>query len=115
MTNEEIRKKFLFDLTMGRFERIITDQIIFYGPYLETFQLAMVLIDLGFENAEYEDKLKRNNFILLDRTEIRIFTETKSFHTYWIPSSIGNSNPINQQIPDYVKKYKITDSRVLIT
>jgi len=103
MTNEEIEKRFLFDLNMGVFRCINGDyptviRFIERKRDKSRFRLISILDNLGFERNEYH--LSPRNMII-----VTISTRNKKYN-------IRNNEYLNpdwyyNKVPDYVKRYKI--------
>jgi len=117
MTNEEIEKRFLFDLEMGRFKCINFNNRgdIFFNRSIFSFKLLTLLKNIGYTIDEDScdiniDYLKKS----LESRETYISVYKKYDNIYdvfewgYIEDDIKKNNPeYFNKIPDYVKDYKL--------
>jgi len=100
MTNEEIRKRFKFDLEIGMFKKDYPfESITFHGYYKETAKLIKLLIDSGYEGIIANNLENKHNGELY-RTQIDV-SNKKILAIYWTLTENYNL------LPDYIKEYEI--------
>jgi len=112
MTNEQIEKRFLFDLEMGRFKKYIYNDFesyLFNGN--EIVKMIRILKrnkykyrgDKKYKNNGIANVLKSNNLL------IQIYNSRKEYFIYSISSVLKcNLDDYIQSMPDYIENFKLT-------
>jgi len=114
MTNQEIEKRFQFDLEMGRFKTISTmklripiDVIIFNWSYLSASLMGSILRKFGYKETEYRflslndhPKETCRNVIIINKTE-KVYCLSKLYF-----SKREYENYFNE-IPDYIRQIEL--------
>jgi len=115
LTNEQIEKRFLFDLEMGRFKRENNPnciRITFQGN-VNYDKFIKCLEDLGYKDY-YKELLETGELKWWKRNKnprtfyVNLYPEEKQFlksESYNYKSDYPNAN----QIPDYIKEYDLID------
>jgi len=108
MTNEEIEKKFLFDLEMGFFKKDDEEYYNFLGNYQEIDKFAKILRKLGYNNdvpySSLEKIIKGSFYVILSLNIC-----DKSFGVGHYMAIYVTDNYFNElnQIPDYINDYSL--------
>jgi len=114
MTNEEIEKRFMFDLEIGMFKRRkeSVDNIISFVGYktascTSIIKIRIILMKYGYKINKYSDYFEC--MYKFNRASIDIDTKNKILYTERV---MGNYNDlINKRnynkLPDYIKRYRL--------
>jgi len=116
MTNEEIKKRFEFDLKIGLFREDIlgygkNNVVTFYDYYRNSTKLLKLLIDCGFLFSKPPTQLNLPDPDIVECTTAKdlLFkitikpTDKLILDTHWILRQPFSSNPL----PEFVKDYEI--------
>jgi len=107
MTNKEIEKRFFFDLEMGLFKKLSSDDFHIWFETKSIFEcnpLCELLNYAGFEcRSNYASRTSMNHFVYIG---IIISNKTYSIYSRYTKVSGLVTNPI----PEYVREYSIRDN-----
>jgi len=104
MTNEEIEKRFLFDLEMGRFDIYTNTQGVREIRFIVSRYLIRKFMTL-LENLNYSYKEWHKCFIDVNDRLIRIFLNSKKFWIQDVNTHVRYE--CLNSTPNYIKEYMI--------
>jgi len=119
LTNEQIEKRFLFDLEMGRFEETSFDRCFYFKTFVDEFDidrfqksknLISLLYKLGYSINDHNNEVGSVRIELSSETMFRIYTNFKHVEVYkgYQYAYLNLDRPdkiILNRIPDYIKEY----------